>query len=85
MRVSVSGPQPSGQSLDESNKGPQSQAVDACSLLAALKTLNGSTTWLDKDDRPFGCFARKVDAWFTWCNHLPGPSISPKRTPMKAL
>ena len=33
----------------------------------------------------FGCFARKIDgdSWFTWwCNHLPGPSISPKRTPM---
>ena len=30
----------------------------------------------------FGCFARKI-AWFTWWfNHLPGPSISPKRTPM---
>ena len=33
----------------------------------------------------FGCFARKIDgdSWFTfWLNHLPEPSISPKRTPM---
>ena len=33
----------------------------------------------------FGCFGRKMDgdSWFTWWfNHLPGPSISPKRTPM---
>ena len=32
----------------------------------------------------FGCFGRKIDgdSWFTWWfNHLPGPSISPKRTP----
>ena len=33
----------------------------------------------------FDCFARKIDGnfWFTWWfNHLPGPSISPKRIPM---
>ena len=33
----------------------------------------------------FGCFGRKIegDSWFTWWfNHLPGPFISPKRTPM---
>ena len=33
----------------------------------------------------FGCFARKIDgdSWFTWWfHHLPGSSISPKRTPM---
>ena len=33
----------------------------------------------------FDCFGRKIDgnSWFTWWfNHLPGPSISPKRTPM---
>ena len=32
----------------------------------------------------FGCFDRQIDedSWFTWwINHLPGPSISPKRTP----
>ena len=35
---------------------------------------------------PFlGCFARRIDgdSWFAWWfNHIPGPSISPKRTPM---
>ena len=34
----------------------------------------------------FGCFARKIDgdSWFTWLFiHLPGPFISPKRTPME--
>ena len=32
----------------------------------------------------FGCFGRKNRwPWFTgWFNHPPGPSISPKRTPM---
>ena len=33
----------------------------------------------------FGCFSRQIDgdSWFTrWFNHLPGPSICPKRTPM---
>ena len=32
----------------------------------------------------FGCFARKIDGpGFTWWfKHLPGPSISPKRTPI---
>ena len=33
----------------------------------------------------FGCFGRKIDGfpWFTWwLIHLPGPSISPKRTLM---
>ena len=33
----------------------------------------------------FGCFGREIDgdSWFTWWfNHLPGPSISAKRTPM---
>ena len=35
----------------------------------------------------FGCFARQVDgdSWFTWWfNHLPGPRISPKKTPGQA-
>ena len=34
----------------------------------------------------FGCFGRNIDgdSWFAWWfNHLPGPSISPKRTPME--
>ena len=33
----------------------------------------------------FFLVVRKIegDSWFTWrFNHLPGPSISPKRTPM---
>ena len=33
----------------------------------------------------FGCFGRKIDgnSWLTWWfHHLPGPSSSPKRTPM---
>ena len=32
----------------------------------------------------FGCFGVKFGwPWFTWWfNHLPGPSICPKRTPM---
>ena len=33
----------------------------------------------------FGCSARQIDgdSWFAWWfNHLPGPSISPKRTPI---
>ena len=33
----------------------------------------------------FGCFARGIDcdSWFNWwLNHQPGPSVSPKRTPM---
>ena len=32
----------------------------------------------------FGCYGRKNRwPWFTWWfNHLPGPSICPKRTPM---
>ena len=33
----------------------------------------------------FGCFTQRIDgdSWFTrWFTHLPGPSISPKRTPM---
>ena len=32
-----------------------------------------------------GCFGRNIDcdSWFTWwLNHLPGPTIYPKRTPM---
>ena len=33
----------------------------------------------------FGGFGVKIegDPWFTWLSHLPGPSICPKRTPMK--
>ena len=33
----------------------------------------------------FACFGRKLDGdpWFTcWFNHLPGPSMSPRSTPM---
>ena len=36
----------------------------------------------------FGCFGRNIDgdSWFTWWfNHLPGPFISPKRTPMHKI
>ena len=32
-----------------------------------------------------GCFGRKIDrdSWFTWWfNHLPGPTICPKRSPI---
>ena len=32
----------------------------------------------------FGCFGRTIDgdSWFTWWFNHPGPSISPKRTPI---
>ena len=64
-------------------EGMLNQPPQLGAALGALLLCNGWLLHLSIDVL-FGCFARKIDGpglpW--WFNHLPGPSISPTRTPL---